>query len=111
LRIYLDENVDVRVAAGLKRRAIDARTAAEESKLGATDVEQLAHATTLRAALVTHDHHFIELAQEKVHGSEPHFGVIFVELQRFGIGECVRRLALYAELVTAEEMMNRVEFL
>jgi hypothetical protein len=63
LKIYSDENVDVRVAEGLRRRG------------------------------------------------EDHCGVIFVDMHRLRLGECIRRLALYAEVVTAEEMVNRIEFL
>ncbi len=110
LRIYLDENVDVRVAEGLRRRGIDARTAAEEGKLGATDAEHLAHAETLGAVLFTHDHHLIELAAEHSRRGLNHSGVLFVDLHRFRLGECIRRLALYAELATPDEMANRVEF-
>jgi len=29
----------------------------------------------------------------------------------FDSGECIRRLALYVELVSSKEMVNRIEFL
>lgn len=40
-----------------------------------------------------------------------HSGVIYVEMNRLSIGECIKRLALYAEVMTSEEMKNVVEFL
>ena len=111
LRIYTDENVDVRVADGLRRRGVDARSARDEHRLGATDEQQLAHAQRIGAVLFTHDPDLVKLALEKTHRGATHSGVIFADLHRFGIGECIKRLALYAEVLGAEEMMNRVEFL
>ena len=42
VKLYLDENVDVSVAAGLRRRGIDVVTALDRGKLGASDEEQVA---------------------------------------------------------------------
>jgi len=111
LRIYTDENVDLRVAEGLRRRGIEAKSAYEEGNLGLADEAQFAYAASLQAVIFTHDHHFVEIAIEKSrHGDEYH-GVIFVEMHRLSLGECIRRLALYVEVLSAEEMINRVEFL
>ena len=38
-----------------------------------------------------------------------HYGVIYVEMNKFRVGECVKSLALYAEVLTAEEMRNHIE--
>jgi hypothetical protein len=111
LRIYTDENVDVRAAEGLRRRGIEARSAHEEGKLGVADEAQFAHAASLRAAIFTHDHRFVEMAVEKSLRGEEHYGVLFAEMHRLGLGECIRRLALCADVLSAEEMRNRVEFL
>ncbi|MBI2985644.1 MAG: DUF5615 family PIN-like protein [Deltaproteobacteria bacterium] len=111
LRIYTDENVDLRVAEGLRRRRIEAKSAYEEGNLGLADEAQFAHAASLEAVIFTHDHHFVEIAIDKGHRGDEHYGVIFVEMHRLSLGECIRRLALYAEVLSAEEMMNRVEFL
>jgi len=40
-----------------------------------------------------------------------HYGVIFIEMNRLGIGECIKRLSLYAEILSAEDMINQIEFL
>ncbi|MBI4481492.1 MAG: DUF5615 family PIN-like protein [Acidobacteria bacterium] len=111
LRIYTDENVDIRVADGLRRRGINARSANEEGKLGLPDEAQFVHAALLKAVIFTHDHRFIEIAIEKSRRGEEHYGVIFVEMHRLRLGECIRRLALYAEVLSIGEMMNRIEFL
>lgn len=111
LRIYTDENVDVRVAEGLRRRGVEAKSAYEEGNLGLGDEAQFAHAASLQAVIFTHDHHFVEIAIEKSQRGDEHYGVIFVEMHRLNMGECIRRLALYADVLSAEEMINRVEFL
>jgi len=49
LRIYTDENVEVRVAEGLRRRGVDAVSVYDEGKVGLSDEAQLAHANTLGA--------------------------------------------------------------
>ena len=111
LKIYTDENVDVRVAEGLRRRGVAASTAYDERKIGVTDEDQLAQATALKAVIFTHDPDLIEIAAESNHRGDDHCGVIFVDMHRLRLGECIRRLALYADVVTAEEMVNRIEFL
>lgn len=74
LKIYTDENVDVRT-------------------------------------LFTHDHHFIEIAKELAREGKEHSGMIFAEMNKLTLGDCIKRLALYADVLTAEEMKNQVEFL
>ena len=83
----------------------------DEGKVGMSDEAQLAHATEHGAVLFTHDVDLIEIAAAINGRGEEHSGVIFAEMHRIRLGECIRRLALYADVVTAEEMLNRVEFL
>jgi len=110
LRVYTDENVDVRVVEGLRRRGVDAMSH-DEDTVGISDEAHLAHAGRLKAVLFTHDPDFVAIAAEANRRKNNHYGIIFVAMHRLGVGECIRRLALYAEVVTAEEMINRVEFL
>jgi len=111
LKIYTDENVDVRVAEGLKRRGVHAFSALEKKMTGATDRDQFHYAVDSQAVFFTHDHHFLEIATALTSEGKEHWGVIFVEMNKLSIGECIKRLALYAELLTADEMKNVIEFL
>jgi len=111
LKIYTDENVDVRVVQGLRRRGIEVTSTREEGKVGATDDSHFVYATSLGSVIFTHDPDFIEIATQKSRRGEKHYGVIFAAMHRLSLGECIRRLALYAEVVSAEEMIDRVEFL
>lgn len=111
LRIYTDENVDVRIVEGLCRRGIDAFSAREKGALGFKDRQHFEKAKELKAVIFTHDPHFIEIAENLLRIGMDHYGLIFAEMHRFSVGECIRRLALYAEVVSAYEMVNRIEFL
>ena len=110
-RIYTNESVPVAVAAGLKRRGVEAWSARDAGNLGLSDEEQLKYASRERAVIFTHDEDFIRLAHEWVQQGQEHWGVIYVHEQKLSIGECIRRLMAYALAVEVEEMKNRIEFL
>lgn len=111
LKIYTDENVDIKVVDGLKRRGIKALSTLETGNIGASDEEHFRHASNLKAVIFTHDHHFLEIANKLIYEGRNHWGIIYVEMNRLSVGECVRRLALYADILSAEEMINQIEFL
>ncbi len=111
LKIYTDENVDIRIAEGLRRRGIKAFSAHEKGMIGASDVEHFQFASGMKAVIFTHDHHFLRIANEIVKNGKRYWGVIFVEMNKLSIGECIKRLTLYAEILSIEEMKNRIEFL
>jgi len=111
LKIYTDENVDIRIVEGLRRRGVDVLSAREKGALGINDEEHFEKAKDLKAVIFTHDPHFIEIAERLVESDKGHYGLIFAEMHRFGLGECIRRLALYAEIILSQEMINRIEFL
>ena len=79
--------------------------------IGASDLEHFNLAIGLKAVIFTHDHHFIQIANEFTKSNKSHYGVIFVEMNTLTVGECIKRLSLYAEVLTAEEMINQIEFL
>lgn len=64
VRIYTDESVPVAIAAGLRRRGVDAFSALEADNLGLTDEAQLAFAARERAVIFTHDADFLRLAHD-----------------------------------------------
>lgn len=111
LKIYTDENVDIRIAEGLKRRGIKAFSANEKGMIGVSDIAHFKYASAMKAVIFTHDHHFLKIGKELVEGGGNHWGVIFVEMNKLSVGECIKRLTLYAEILSPEEMKNRMEFL
>lgn len=111
LKIYTDENVDIRIAEGLRRRGIKVISAIEKGMIGASDIEHFKYASDMQAVIFTHDHHFLEIAKTLTKEGKDHWGVIFVEMNKMSVGECIRRLALYADILTPDEMKNQIEFL
>lgn len=111
LKIYTDENVDVRVAEGLRRRGIKAFSAIEKGRIGISDMEHSQYAAEMQAVIFTHDHHFLGIANAAAKEGKSHWGVIFVEMNKLSVGECIKRLALYADILSAEDMQNQIDFL
>ncbi len=78
---------------------------------GASDEEQLIYAAKERAVLFTHDVDLIVIARKWTAQGKEHYGVIYVHQDSLSAGECIRRLKDYADILEAEDMLNRVEFL
>ena len=108
IKIYADENVNVAIIEGLRRRGVEAWSAIDKGKLGLSDEEQLRYALEEKATIFTHDDDFLSMATES--GIE-HFGIIYVHQQNLSVGECIRRLKAIVETMSPEEMHNRVLFL
>lgn len=64
-----------------------------------------------RAVLFTHDADFISIARNWAQQGKEHWGVIYVHQDSLSIGECIRRLKDYADILEAEDMKDHVEFL
>jgi hypothetical protein len=111
LRLYLDEDVPVAIADGLRLQGVDAWTARDAGMLGADDREQLAYAVTKGAAIFSHDDDMLRIASEMHRRGDSHAGVVFAPRRKHRIGECIRRLERLARRLSAEEMRNRIEFL
>ena len=106
VKFYMDEHVHPAITRGLRLRGIDVLTAQEAQTLGATDEEHLSLAASSGKVLFTHDNDFLKLHAKGV----THAGIAFAH-QRTSIGRIVRALTLIHEILTVEEMANRVEFL
>ena len=101
-----DEHIANAVAIGLRARGIDASTAAEAEQLTASDAALIAFARTEGRVLITADPDHLRLHAAGV----PHAGILFAPSDAT-IGLIIAGAMLIAEVLTAEEMVNRVEFL
>jgi predicted nuclease of predicted toxin-antitoxin system len=106
LRFYLDESLNVAVANALKRRGIEAVSAKESGNLGLADSEQLAYAIENNYVIVTHDADFLAIALDLNHK-----GIVYTHLQKYRLGDLIRRLQLLWDIAEPEDMTNRVEYL
>lgn len=111
VRIYTNESVHVGVAAGLKRRGVDAFSALDVGNLGLTDEAQLDYAVAEHASIFTHDADFLRLAQVWAEKQKTHWGIIYVHQDKLGVGDCIRRLKEIADVLELDDVKNHIEFL
>lgn len=107
LRFHLDEHVAQAVAEGLRRRGIDVTTTHDAGLSSASDVEHMAYALHEGRVIVTNDDDFLRMNGEGVR----HAGIAYYDQERHSIGYLVRRLVALWETLTAEEMIDRVQYI
>jgi len=107
LRIYADEDVNIAIVEGLKRRDIEAYSCADFRNFGLSDEEQIAFAKNNNFVLLTHDVDFLRI----IHNTKiRHRGILFVS-QTKDIGEIVRKIEYLVSILHTEDMINHIEFL
>jgi hypothetical protein len=95
------------VAVGLRRRGIDVTTTVEADLMRASDPEQLAFAMAQGRVFVTRDRRILASAVEGV----PHSGVVIARSGRGVIGPTVLGLAHLHRRLSAEQMIDLIEYL
>ena len=111
IKIYIDENVNIAISEGLKRRGIDAFSAKESRNLGLSDEEHLKYAVKNKSVILTHDDDFLTLADNWRKESIEHYGIIYVHRMKLTIGECIRKIEFLTKVLSAEDLKNHIEFL
>ena len=106
VKFLTDEHIPNAVATGLRARGIDVSTAGQAEQLGVSDATLLAMATMQGRVLITADADHLRLHAAEV----PHAGILFAPPEA-SIGLLIGGAMLIAEVLVAEEMLNRVEFL
>ena len=107
IRFHLDENTDPALASGLRRYWIDVTTSQETGLLGAVDTVQLAHAQAHGRVLFTHDSDHLALSAQ---GAQ-HCGIAYCHQKKLPLASIIDGLVLVWEVLEADEMVNRVEFI
>jgi hypothetical protein len=113
VRLYTDEDAgQLAVVQSPRVRGVDLLTTVEANQCGTNDREQLAFAVKQGRAIYTFNiGDFARVHRDYLQQSIDHFGIIALPRQRYSVGEKIRRLTALISLVTAEEMMNRTEYL
>ena len=106
MRFYTDEQVARAVVRGLRRRGVDVLTVPEAGTLGVSDADQLQRARDEERVIFTQDDDFLRLASE---GAD-HAGIVDASHEH-GAGEIIRGLMVIHEVLEADEMAGRVEYL
>ncbi len=106
IQFYMDEQVAIAIAKGLKRRGIDVLTSQEAEMLGTSDKDQLEFAKSCQRVLFTQDVDFL-----KLHASgTKHTGIVYSR-QGTNIGDIIRNLQLIHEILDVTDMKDHVEFI
>jgi 4-hydroxyphenylpyruvate dioxygenase-like putative hemolysin len=107
----MDHHVPSAVSVALKRRGIDVLTAAADEYARASDESILRRATELGRIVYTNDEDYLGIAHRWRQESRSFAGIVFAQQQRAGIGKTIEDLDLIAQIMNAEEMSNRVQFI
>ena len=109
-RLYLDEDVHVRVASIVRGHGYEVHTARGERILGTADAEQLAFAARQEMVLVTHNRvDFEVLARRYFEEGRSHSGIVCAV--RRPPHECARRLMALLNDRTAAEFANQLLYI
>jgi uncharacterized protein with PIN domain len=110
IRLYLDEDITDTLARVLRARGFDAVSVYEVERTGVSDQEQLSFAISQQRAILTFNvKHFVGLSQLYASESKSHHGIIVSN--QLELGELLRRVLNLLRLHTAEEMIDRLEWL
>ena len=110
VRLYLDEDVHTFIANALQLRGYEATTTLDQRRLGAEDPEQLEFTQEYGYTLVTYNvQDYPRLHYEWLTAEKHHAGIIIAS--RENPGRNIRALLNLLALVTAEEMVDQLEYL
>lgn len=109
--LYMDHHVKAAITDGLRRRGVDVVTCLEDGTDRAKDEQVLERATELGRVVFTQDDDFLALADEWVGNGRDFAGVIYAHQLGITIGQAIRDLELLANVLEADEMRSRIEFL
>lgn len=110
IEFYLDEDVSILVADLIRARGFTIITTREAGQGGRSDEDQLNHAVSRRATLVTHNRADFELlARQYFHSGLKHYGIV-IAVQR-PAHEIARRLLVILDQVTAEEIEDQIRYI
>ncbi|HQU93300.1 MAG TPA: DUF5615 family PIN-like protein [Pyrinomonadaceae bacterium] len=110
IRLYLDEDVSVLVAAMIRARGFDVLTTVEAGNRGASDEEQLEFASGDGRVLLTHNRvDFERLIVGRFDSGVDHSGLM-IAVRRTPAEIVARLLRLLSEM-TEKEMANQVRYL
>jgi hypothetical protein len=113
LRLYVDEDAaEQAVVDGLRNHGIDVVTVVEAGAPSASDEEQLAFAASEgRSIYSLNVRDFTRLHTALLSAGRHHAGIIVIPRQRYSVGEKIRAVSDLVAVVSAEEMVDRLEFL
>ena len=112
-RFYFDEDsADRALVEALRARGVEVCVPSEEGLLEADDSDQLQWCIRNQRVLITSNiDDFYHLHSQLLRQNRSHSGIVAIQQQSLSIGERMRRLIKLWSALSAEAMVNRVEFL
>lgn len=108
--LYLDEDVNVLLADLIRARGYRVMTTQEAGRIGSTDAEQLAFATSQGKTILTHNRvDFEALARTHFEDNRTHSGII-IAVRRHP-KELARRVLILLNSLTADEIQNQSRYI
>ena len=107
IRLYLDEGVQVAVAEQMRNRGIDTVHVRDLGLRGDADINHLQRASDMGRVVCTYDYDFLRLHGQGIQ----HAGIIIAQHFDTTVGDWVRGLELICGAMTADEMINHIEYL
>lgn len=104
--------MDLALLRGLRARGVDVETAAEAGMINRSDSAHLDFARANERVLFSFNvRDFYQLHTDYLAQGKTHAGIILARQQRYGIGEQMRRLLRMHAALSADSILNRLEFL
>jgi hypothetical protein len=111
LRLYLDHQVHVAVATGLRARGVDVLRAAEDGAADWSDADVLERATQLGRIVFTQDRDFLVLARDRQAAAVPFSGIVFANQMDVTIGSLIRDLEAICCVLSESDMQDSLVYL
>jgi hypothetical protein len=113
IQFYLDEDaMDSGLVIALRSQGVTLITTSAVNRVSAADSEQLAFATSRGSVLYSFNMaDYCRLHEEWMHDGRPHAGIVVAPQKVHSVGEQMRRLLRIRAALSADEMVNRIEFL
>lgn len=110
ISLYLDENIQLALAEGLRARGVDVLTTQEAGNIGLNDEEQLIFSSKYNRVLISFNKRdFAKIHYKWMKLKKPHAGIILSD--QLPIGIVLRRLMKLYFSLSSTDMRNRLEYL
>ncbi|MBP8251691.1 MAG: DUF5615 family PIN-like protein [Herpetosiphon sp.] len=106
IKVYADEHVSWAIINGLRQRGVDILSVADAGLLGASDETHLTFAIRENRVMFTQDTDFLRIAA----ANTEHAGIVYTP-QHTAIQRIIAGLLLITEILEAEEIAGKIEFL
>jgi uncharacterized protein with PIN domain len=113
IRLYFDEDsMSHSLTTALRIRGIDVLTALESGLTNVSDESQLEFAASEHRVIFSFNvQDYTRLHVAFLSGGKTHAGMVVSQQQQFSIGEQMRRLLKLMAALSADDMIDRLEFL